>query len=553
MTNPKKKPTEADFLAAIKAAPEDDAPRAAYADLMIAADHPRGWWMRSQIYAADETKPLDERRRAQDRDASFFRQIVDMTDQRARGDLANEREVTLGFDTPPARLGEWTMTLRGASPTPDDDVFYELVYVRGMLAGIDVRVGRARDLERVASVLGRAAVRLFGASLPLLHAYLQAGALVDIAQLRVHGPVSAGDLEPLLALPLLRELDLSDATFADRAAIEATVARRAGIRIDWPSPPTRRCRVSLEYRLVREGVPTAETQQKTWFFEVPRAWATGEGFRELLNRIFFDANEAMRAREPGDRSHLALDSFTVSPVNLAETLSWDGTATMEAAAKHLPWIIAHRRLVWEPAACLVVDDAGRYDGMEGNDFSELVVYRALEEGVIGEAEALAFVQKLFPGGGPSNGQRIFDDRAARMANLVMVRPQPGRRTPNQRPCVARLPHLDVHHNRAIVHGLGGSYRFRTTFGPGEIGADPYGGPGGRVWSTLSLYVRGAGEVVFVDTITEDIYGPVSKHEVYVAVDRCRDFRLDPNATQPPSGPDVERLANVSLETLPPIR
>lgn len=554
-TNQRKEPTEAELLAAIKARPEDDAARRAYADALIAAEHPRGWWMRSMLFAADETKPLDQRRRAQDRDVPFWRDVVASSDQRARADLSNERAVTLSFDTAPARLGEWTMTLRGASTTPGDDVFYELLYVRGMLAGIDIREGQARDLERVKSVLGRAAVRMFGASLPLLHAYGYAGALGDITELRVHGPVSPTELAPLLSLPLLREIDLSEATFADpdRGAIEAVLATRAGLAVTWPSPPTRRCRVSLHYRLVRDGVPTPDTQQKTWFFDLPRKWATAEGFREILNRIFFDTNAMMRAREPGDRAHLALDSFTVAPVDLAETLSWDGTATREAAAKYLPWIIAHQRLVWEPAACLVVDEAGRYDGMTGNDFSELVVFRALEEGAIGEAEALSFIQKLFPGGGPSNGQGMFDDRAQRMANLVMVRPQPGRRTPNQRPCVARLPALDVDHVRAIVHGPGGSYRFPTTFGPGEIGADPYGGPGGRVWSELSLYVRGSDEIVFVDTITEDIYGPVSKHEVYVGADGGRTFRLDPDRTYPPSGPDVERLARVSLEDAGRIR
>lgn len=545
--NAKAEPTEADLLQAIKDAPEDDAPRLAYADALVAADHPRGWWMRGQIDAADETKPTAARTAAQDRDAPFFRDVVAISDQRARADLLNERVGTLGFETPPAPLGQWTMTLQGASAIPDDDVSYELVYARGMLAGIDLLRGQLRDLPGIQSVLGRAAIRLFGATIPLLHAYAEAGALADIHHVRVRGPVATNELDPLLRLPLLRSLDLSDALLDDVSAIQARVSARPDTALVLPSAPTRRCRVSLAYRLVRDGEATPQTQEKTWFFELPRAWATAEGFRDLLHRIFFDANAVLRAREPNDHAHLALDTFDFTPIDAAEMLAWDGATTMEAATRHLPWIVAHQRIVWEPAACFIVDENGRYDGMTGNDFSELIAYRALEEAVTTEPAALAFIQKLYPGSGPAHGRSYFEDRAARLRNLLVVRATPGRRTPNQRPCVSRLPHLDIDGTRAIVHGSGGSYRFPNTFGPGTIGADPYGGPGGRIWSVLDLYERNGSEIVLVDTIVEDIYGPVEKHEVWVSHDGGRAFRLSPDEKYPPRGPDVVRLAHVSLE------
>jgi hypothetical protein len=184
-------------------------------------------------------------------------------------------------------------------------------------------------------------------------------------------------------------------------------------------------RVDLAYRLAGPMGRSAGTQSKTWFFDVPAV-----GWDELLNRLFYDANVGMRRREPRDENWLALDGYQVSPVLLDTMLAWDGEATAEKAAVHLPWILASGAVTWEYTSCHLVDETGAYDGMTGNDFSELILYRAMAAGRVDEARARDFLGKLYP----SNGDGVFADRHQRMANLVTVRPANAfRRAPGSTP------------------------------------------------------------------------------------------------------------------------
>jgi hypothetical protein len=182
-------------------------------------------------------------------------------------------------------------------------------------------------------------------------------------------------------------------------------------------------RVDLEYRLAGPFGRTPETHAKTWFFDVAAV-----DWDELLNRVFYDANVAMRRREPHDESWLALDDYRVSPVLVGTMLAWDGVATAEKAAAHLPWILASGNVTWEYTSCYLVDATGAYDGMTGNDFSELVLYRSATPA----AEAQAFLAKLYPG-----NPAVFAARDERMANLVTVRETSAfRRTPGSRPFIS---------------------------------------------------------------------------------------------------------------------
>lgn len=184
-------------------------------------------------------------------------------------------------------------------------------------------------------------------------------------------------------------------------------------------------RVDLTYRLAGPLGRTPDTHSKTWYFDLP-----GVDWDELLHRVFYDANVGLRRREPRDENWLALDKYQVSPVLVDTMLAWDGEATADKAAVHLPWILAPGTVTWEYTSCYRVDEAGAYDGMTGYDFSELVLYRALDAGRATEAQALDFLDKLYPNSGAS----VFDDRRQRMANLVAVRPTAAfRRAPGSTP------------------------------------------------------------------------------------------------------------------------
>ncbi len=184
-------------------------------------------------------------------------------------------------------------------------------------------------------------------------------------------------------------------------------------------------RVDLAYQLAGPNGRTPDTHSKTWYFDLPIP-----NWDELLHRLFYDANVGLRRSEPRDESWLALDSYRVSPVLIDTMLAWDGEVTADKAVAHLPWILASAAVTWEYTSCYLVDGAGGYDGMTGNDFSELVLYRALATGRITDAQALEFLAKLYP----AHGAAVFADRQERMANLAAVRSTTAfRRSPGSTP------------------------------------------------------------------------------------------------------------------------
>ncbi len=192
-------------------------------------------------------------------------------------------------------------------------------------------------------------------------------------------------------------------------------------------------RADVRYRLVQDFGASADTHTKSWFFDIPRSRDTNDDWTELLNRILYDANTLMRSREPDDTSWLSVDSFTTASVSTATMLAWSGVVTQEQAAVHLPWILAAGAVSWEFSACYFVDEAGAYDGMTGNDFSELILYRALDSGETSPEQALAFLDHLYPG----RGESVFAERSTRYANLVGIRPSDAyRKVPGTQPWIS---------------------------------------------------------------------------------------------------------------------
>lgn len=200
-------------------------------------------------------------------------------------------------------------------------------------------------------------------------------------------------------------------------------------------------RVDLHYRLATPSGLSATTQTKSWFFAIPKSRDDAASWLELLHRIFYDANVALRRREPSDPAWLALDSHEVAALDPLRTLAWTGKTDDATAREFVPWFLAQRKVVWEFAASLVVDDAGRYDGLSPYDYSELMLYRALAACTVDEAGAIAFLQKLYPK--PGAGQRIYGERAARLANIEVVRPTPlFRKGPGTEPIASGPPRAE---------------------------------------------------------------------------------------------------------------
>lgn len=202
-----------------------------------------------------------------------------------------------------------------------------------------------------------------------------------------------------------------------------------------PDPALRRpFRLDMQYRLCRPGGwKTPTTQSKTWFFEIPEARATPEAWTELLHRIIYDANVVMKRREPNDEAWLGFDSFVATPVEPRSILPWDGKS-----ADLFPWMAAEQKRVWEPGACYIVDDVGRYDLLGAHDFTELLMLRLLNSGAVTPQAFVEFFNRYFLKGEPGAGKRMYDDREKRFANLTVIREVPGvfRRAPGSTPVVS---------------------------------------------------------------------------------------------------------------------
>ena len=189
-------------------------------------------------------------------------------------------------------------------------------------------------------------------------------------------------------------------------------------------------RVDLRYGLFHPVNGQAPgTQSKTWFFDAPQGALTAE----LLHRIFYDANVRMRRREPNDHAYLGLVDFEVRLVEVGALLAWDGKS-----GEPFPWFASQRAIVWEPGACFIVADDGRYDNFDQHDFTELLMNRLLDAGVVDPARFVAFFDRYFPNAAGS-GQSTFEQRAERTANLVAIRAQGFRKPPGAAPFASGPP------------------------------------------------------------------------------------------------------------------
>ena len=192
-----------------------------------------------------------------------------------------------------------------------------------------------------------------------------------------------------------------------------------------PPAPTH-LKVDIEYMLTGpSGALATKPQTVSWFFELPAARANDAAMRELIHRIFFDANKVMKDREPGDPNWLAMTSFKSSPVDPKSML------TVEKISD-LPWHKAWASVVWEPSCCYLVDDKGNYDTLKGGELTELFAHRMVEAKTLDEAGFIAFFDRHSPG----KGKTFWDDRANRFKNLTAIRSDPTKRKPGSKPEVS---------------------------------------------------------------------------------------------------------------------
>lgn len=176
--------------------------------------------------------------------------------------------------------------------------------------------------------------------------------------------------------------------------------------------PMEHLKVEFKFTLANpDGRPEPEPSSKVWYFEVPAKRADDKSMTELMHRIFWDQNVAMRQREPGDHAFLRMVSFKSSKVDLNAVKN---SKEDEAFA----WLEAQRSVVWEPSALFIVDEQGRYDNIGANDYTELLAHRMLEKKLVDEKGFIAFCDAHFK---KTAGKDIYADRAKRLASLTEIR------------------------------------------------------------------------------------------------------------------------------------
>jgi hypothetical protein len=78
-----------------------------------------------------------------------------------------------------------------------------------------------------------------------------------------------------------------------------------------------------------------------------------------------------------------------------------------------------------------VDESGRYDGLSPYDYSELMLTRTPDA-----ASVVSFLDKLYSG----KGKAIYDDRAQRLANILVIRESGAfRKAPGAEPVASGPP------------------------------------------------------------------------------------------------------------------
>jgi hypothetical protein len=195
--------------------------------------------------------------------------------------------------------------------------------------------------------------------------------------------------------------------------------------------------VKVEYGLfLASGGQAPGLQSKTWFFDVPGGApeADAEYWVELIHRIFYDANCAMRLREPGDHNWLGAVNVSTLERDPSTMLAWDGKPSQEAILTYFPWMKSVQEVVWEYGAAYYVDEQGNYDCMPAPDFTELLMNHLVDAGQVGEAEFCRFFLAFLAIPDEEGAREMWNNRHKRLANLAVIRPTPlPRKTPGTRP------------------------------------------------------------------------------------------------------------------------
>lgn len=253
-------------------------------------------------------------------------------------------------------------------------------------------------------------------------------------------------------------------------------------------PPSERfwARAELKCCLrLASGGTSPDTSPRCWYFEIPRAQDTPEHWQELIARIMFDLNTALRRRQPDDMAWIDVESIRAAPLPPRLVLT-----APETDPRSLAWVNFDKQRVWEPAVCYYVDDAGRYDVMSAHDFSELLLHRLLERGAITPEQFRSFLDRYYGEADAAAGLRIYADRSARLKNLTTVRESAGlpRKTPHERPfsCCpdvsATWPGGDL-----VNIGVPNDVRVAGYVEPGSAGAEA------AEEGTASVYLEAIGE------------------------------------------------------------
>lgn len=163
--------------------------------------------------------------------------------------------------------------------------------------------------------------------------------------------------------------------------------------------------------------PRVEPQTCSWFFDIPSGRDAPDAWEELLHRILYDRNVASSRQRPGNRNWYGMLSFEREALDPLSFLFWEGPN-----AEQFPWLAAERQMIWEPAACYIVSNDGRYEFLQGEEFSELLAWRLIEEEQITEEIASGFFDQYF--GKPDSGARLLAARAERLLHFRTIQ-QPG--------------------------------------------------------------------------------------------------------------------------------
>lgn len=175
--------------------------------------------------------------------------------------------------------------------------------------------------------------------------------------------------------------------------------------------------------------PTPMTQ--TWFFVVPANKADKASMDEVLHRIFFDSNAAMRAAEPGDTGYMKLLDVKVEKFDEKSMLSAKST-------NDLPWKKAAESVVWEPSCCYLVDDKGNWDTLKWSELTQLFAFRLMDKKALDEKGFVAFWRVL---SNDDSGEKVVKEKESRMKALTAVRENPSRRKPGSKPVVSSSDEL----------------------------------------------------------------------------------------------------------------